>query len=181
MKKVFGVGNHKTATSSLDQALRILGYRTTHWDRHQLFAQALLSGKVTDLELAMRDIDAASDLPIPLMIPELDQHYPGSKFILTVRDPEHFAASAENHIGTRRLALEEYLFYGVWKFERKRFLERYRQHNQSVQEYFASRPADLLVLDITTGEGWPKLCGFLGLDVPAVVFPHAYKAKYRPR
>jgi hypothetical protein len=40
-----------------------------------------------------------------------------------------------------------------------------------VREHFADRPGDLLVLDITAGEGWDRLCPFLGLPEPGVPFP----------
>ena len=176
--KVFGVGIHKTATSSLDRALKMLGYRSTHWDKHEAFLKALLSGCEDDLKQAMCDFDAASDLPIPLMIPELDAQFPGSKFILTVRNPETLVASVENHIRQRRLVIEEYLLYGLWRFDRKRCLERYEQHTEYVLEYFRGRPADLLVLDIAGGEGWAKVCPFLGKPIPDSPFPHIFKGKY---
>ena len=36
-----------------------------------------------------------------------------------------------------------------------------------------SKVDDLFVLDVRGGEGWEKLCPFLGLNVPDVPFPHA--------
>ncbi|MBI3557093.1 MAG: hypothetical protein HY074_12590 [Deltaproteobacteria bacterium] len=177
-EKIFGIGMHKTATSSLDRAFKILGYRSTHWDNHAAFYKALLSGAAGDLDAAMQGFDAASDLPLPLMFRELDAHFPGSRFILTIRDAERLATSAENHIGGRRLDVEEFLFYGVWKFDRQRCLDRYREHSQSVLSYFKNRPEDLLVLDITAGEGWARLCPFLGRAIPDTAFPHIHKGKY---
>ena len=35
-----------------------------------------------------------------------------------------------------------------------------------------SVPADLLILDITKGEGFEKICPFLGIDLPREEFPH---------
>ena len=37
-------------------------------------------------------------------------------------------------------------------------------------------PMRLLVIDITKGDGWQKLCPFLGVDVVATPFPHLYAA-----
>jgi hypothetical protein len=44
-----------------------------------------------------------------------------------------------------------------------------------VKEYFRDRPDDLLVMNICAGEGWEKLCPFLGLAIPKVKFPHEFK------
>ena len=61
------------------------------------------------------------------------------------------------------------------------YVWRYEEHNAAVVEYFAKRPPDLLVLDVTKGDGWPLLCGFLGLDVPDVPFPHENSKEDRER
>jgi hypothetical protein len=56
------------------------------------------------------------------------------------------------------------------------YVARYERHNKEVLEYFAKRPDDLLVFDLPKGDGWDKLCPFLGHDVPDEPFPHANKA-----
>ena len=54
------------------------------------------------------------------------------------------------------------------------YKKRYRERNASVE---ATVPAHrLLVMDITRGDGWEKLCPFLGVCVPPVPFPHAHKS-----
>ena len=40
-------------------------------------------------------------------------------------------------------------------------------------DYFRDYPENFLVLDIAKGDGWDKLCPFLGVDVPDLKFPHA--------
>ena len=52
------------------------------------------------------------------------------------------------------------------------YIERYEQHNREVREYFKDRPDDLLVFRLTEGDGWKKLCTFLGEPVPGTPFPH---------
>ena len=42
-------------------------------------------------------------------------------------------------------------------------------------------PDDLLVFDLPKGDGWEKLCGFLGHEVPDKPFPHANKASLSRR
>ena len=57
------------------------------------------------------------------------------------------------------------------------YVDRYKNHNREVNEYFKDRPDDLLVMDVTAGDGWEKLCPFLGVDIPDIDFPPANKAK----
>jgi hypothetical protein len=52
--------------------------------------------------------------------------------------------------------------YGVDDFDRDIFREAYHRHVNGVRTYFKDRPADLLEIDITAGEGFEKLCPFLG-------------------
>ncbi|WP_017305649.1 sulfotransferase [Spirulina subsalsa] len=42
-------------------------------------------------------------------------------------------------------------------------------------DYFCDRPDSLLVLNIGAGEGWDKLCPFLGLDPLDQPFPYIKK------
>jgi hypothetical protein len=63
--------------------------------------------------------------------------------------------------------------YGGTRYERERFRRAYETHERSVREYFRERPADLLVLDICAGEGWERLCPFLGCEIPDTPFPRA--------
>jgi Sulfotransferase domain len=61
------------------------------------------------------------------------------------------------------------------------YIARYQRHNSEVIEYFKDRGSDLLLLDITAGEGWAKLCPFLGERVPALDFPCANTAPEREK
>ena len=59
------------------------------------------------------------------------------------------------------------------------YVKRFERHNAEVVTHFRDRANDLLVMDLTKGDGWEKLCGFLGADVPDRAFPHANKAQER--
>ena len=41
-----------------------------------------------------------------------------------------------------------------------------KRHNKMVKYYFKDRPGDLLVMDITNGDGWELLCKFLKKPIP---------------
>jgi Sulfotransferase domain len=166
--KLFGVGAHRTGTTSLAEALTILGIPTSQWAHHEQIMADVRAGNHR-LRL-METYDAVLDFPIPVLYRELDEAFPGSRFILTVRDEREWLASAEQHTRGRSLLPEEVMFYGTDTFNRDDALERYREHNRRVIEYFAGRP-DLLVLDVCAGEGWDRLAPFCERPVPAVPFP----------
>ena len=65
--------------------------------------------------------------------------------------------------------------YGTYAFDRRRMAHVYDRHYRAVTEYFEDRPESLLVMDITRGEGWEKLCPFLGKAVLDAPFPNIKK------
>ena len=175
MSKIFGIGAHRTGTLSLATALRRLGILTSHWQHHEELTKAYLTG---DYELSfLTEYEAVVDLPVPIMFRELDQHYPGSKFILTDRAVESWLRSVERYLNGRRLVYEEYLLHGAWQYDASLSRVRFEQHRDDVITYFESRPEDLLILSVVEGEGYEKLCPYLGLEPPNEPFPDVNKGQ----
>lgn len=175
--KVFGIGFQKTATTTLLEALRRLGYRCK--DGGKALIPALQRGDLAPVFEVVDQYDAFEDNPWPLLYRELDARYPGSKFILTQRNEVDWLNSVVNHLGFGPDPMQK-LVYGVGfpaGFEDV-FLERYRRHNAAVQAHFADRPGDLLVVDFCAGAGWQELCAFLGHEIPDAPFPHSNKRPY---
>lgn len=170
--KVVGIGFHKTGTTSLRVALEMLGYRVTgpNW-----VDDPDIRRKVYDLAHAELDLyDAAQDNPWPILFREIDAWYPGTKFVLTIRSTDSWIRSAVNHFGTDTTPMREWIYGpGRPKGNEQIYVERYEKHNRDVMEYFHDRPDDLLVMDLTRGDGWPQLCSFLRHSVPQGPFPHA--------
>lgn len=174
--KVFGIGFHKTATKSLAMALHRLGYRVTG------------SNAVNDPDIARKaltmaysladEYDAFQDNPWPLLYRQMDARYPGSRFILTTRPVEKWIASVVRYFGERSTPMREWI-YGAGKGSplgnEDLYVARYEAHNSDVRAYFRHRPADLLEMSITEGDGWEKLCPFLGKPMPTGPFPHENK------
>lgn len=159
--KVFGIGLSKTGTLSLNSALMSLGLNAKHLPRN-----------LDEIEF----LDAATDTPIARAYKELDRRYPGSKFILTKREEEEWIKSCHDFFGDRVLApwmreLQTDL-YGVDSFDQLMFRMARQSHHEDVLDYFSGRAADLLVMNICAGEGWEKLCPFLGVRPPGFPFPH---------
>lgn len=184
--KVFGVGLSRTATRSLTGALQIIGYDTVHYPTDQATYDALTAGRY---RLSLLDhYDGITDITAAPFFAQFDQAYPGSKFILTVREKEGWLRSCENHWDNapsssdthdpdllQRFNVRRFFraaTYGCHEFSRERFSWVYDQHVKNVLDYFKDRPDQLLVLNVCSGEGFEKLAPFLGLDTPCLPFPH---------
>jgi glycosyltransferase involved in cell wall biosynthesis len=162
-KKIFGIGLSKTGTTSLARALGILGYKACHYPK---------SLAEIDAHEAATDVSVARDYKL------LDKKYPGSKFILTIREKNDWLASIRRQTKrmpsklrskwSRQLRRD---VYGVVDFDRRKMGQAYERHYKAVLAYFRKRPEDLLVLNICDGEGWEILCPFLGKPIPKESFP----------
>lgn len=175
--KIFGIGLSKTGTTSLTNALKMLGFKAEHY--------------FFNLN-KMDQLDAGTDTPITAQYKMLDKKYPNSKFINTVRKDidkwlksccYHFA-----HIEQDRSGVEDAVkslgfditerIYGVKVYDECSFRKAYYKHEEDVKEYFKDRKQDILTIDICNGEGWEKLCPFLEVPIPSDPFPHSYKTDY---
>lgn len=189
--RIFGVGLHKTGTTSLAQAFRILGYDAAHWESphwaRYIWDELRETGRSRTLEMHY----ALCDLPIPLLFRQLDRAYPHSKFVLTVREEDDWIRSIGVHWDAMRRDWDHDVFsnfvhkelYGTTEFDEAVFRARYRLHNAEVMSYFEHRPDDLLVLHIVEGTSMNSLCRFLGLPPIDRAFPHRHRSsdqeKYR--
>jgi hypothetical protein len=169
--KVFGIGLHKTGTSSLNLACLILGLRSRHY-----FAN----------KIPLEGLDCFFDMPIPLIFPELDRKCPGSKFIYTTRDRSQWLESCRRWFAPQEFPDADHVLnrvrecYGTHVFDEKAFGDTYDRHHERVMEYFARRPGDLLVWSVIDEPRWEPLCQFLHLPVPNEPFPHANEFRTLP-
>src|SRR5262245_26324352 len=184
-QKVFGIGLSRTGTTSLSVALNTLGIRTIHYPCDERTFEELTRGnyKLSVLE----EYQGVADTPVVPYYAQFDRLYPGSRFILTVREKVSWLRSCKDHWEfTERWAefhqqrkFVEFIracVYGLHGFQEDRFSNVYDLHLRNVTEYFRGREKDFLVIDICGGEGWDKLCPFLGLPIPSVAFPRSNTA-----
>jgi hypothetical protein len=196
-QKIFCIGRNKTGTTSLSAALRGLGITVGN----QKIAERLLR------DWAKRDFrrlvaychtaQAFQDTPfsLPYTFQAMDMNFPGSKFILTVRDnPEQWYRSllqfhhklwGEKIHTLEGLKTINYAYPGFAydarvlvhdcetedPYDKDVLIAHYNFHNQMVLDYFRSRPQDLLVLNVAEKGAYRKLCAFLGLPSNADEFP----------
>jgi len=201
MLRVIGAGLGRTGTRSLNSALQVLGLRSIHFDIERL--NDILEGATIAPDFRRYDdIDAVTDVPAAIFYRELAEAYPEAKVVLTVREVESWWRSIELHFTNNRITNERRLVhriagklgvpasvFGELPFDsfRRRvrhyvygsttpqeylYKKRYLEHNALVMATIA--PERLLVMDIGAGDGWQKLCPFLGYDVPNVAFPHEH-------
>ena len=81
--KVFGIGFHKTGTTTLGACLQQLGYNHVSLDKHAFFLY--LNNHVDALLTLMEHYDSFEDWPWPFLYEEAYSRFPGSRFILTTR------------------------------------------------------------------------------------------------
>lgn len=180
--KVFCIGFHKTGTTTLEVALKRLGYRVTGSFGTR---DPDIATKVHEMAFRkVADYDAFEDNPWPVLYRELDTRFPGSKFILTRRPPEAWIRSQVKDFAATETPMRRWIYgetAGCPLGNEDIYLARYQRHNSEVLEYFRDRPQDLLVMDIPQNANWAVLCNFLGHDIPDEPFPHANKASLSRR
>jgi hypothetical protein len=185
--KVFGLGLSRTGTRSLTEALRLLGWDTIHYPIGPDTLRTLERGDARFAVLEHRD--GITDITVCRYYEALDRNWPGSKFVLTVRDRDAWLASCRKHWAKNSVAAPEQeseqhrihleirrflraAVFAGYDFNKDRFATVYDRHVAGVTRYFAGRSEDLLVLDIAGGDDLGRLTRFLGVPMPQRHFPH---------
>jgi hypothetical protein len=181
---VIGAGFGRTGTYSLNLALEMLGFGPCHHmaDVQQSNAQkawfrAAGRGEKVDWDDVYAGFNSAVDWPTCHFWRELAAHYPAAKIILSTRDPAKWYDSARATIFNTMSDDANTETFGVAVIRKKVFSDRLddkahvmavmEAHNRAVID--AIPPERLLVYQVS--EGWPRLCAFLGVPVPAEPFP----------
>jgi hypothetical protein len=178
--KVFCIGFHKTGTTSLAVALRAMDYKVSGPDGVN---DPEIEQNVLPMAYSLvPQFDAFLDNPWPIIFKELDAKYPGSKFILTVRNTDSWIKSLVRHFGSQITPMRNWIYdVGCPVGNENIYIKRYEDHNEEVLHYFKDRPLDLLTMELNGGDGWEQICSFLGKKIPKVPFPHANKALTREK
>ncbi|MBE9043087.1 hypothetical protein IQ255_01465 [Pleurocapsales cyanobacterium LEGE 10410] len=157
--KVFAIGFNKSGTSSLQALFKSFdrpSYHGIEW------------ADCEDLKLLQKydcfsdgiDIDG-----VTADIAKLDQLFPGSKFIMQVRDAESWIYSRLAHI-ERYKRSETYKVTPAWDTTEqaiKHWIRMRNAHHLFVLSYFSERPSDLLIVNFIQDElAATKVANFLG-------------------
>jgi Sulfotransferase domain len=180
-QKIVGVGLPKTGTTTLGRCLQSFGYKHRTFDMD--LASQVKRNELSGVFAEAAKFESFEDWPWFLVFRELDEKFPGSKFILTLRkDTETYVRSLQGHHEREGIMRSDFVkphwwdvVFGVepadWDY--KKSAERYERHNQRVLDYFGDRRGrDLLVVCWEHGDGWPQLARFLNKQCPNEPFPH---------
>ncbi len=197
-EKVFCIGRGKTGKTSVEYALKSLGYHLGDQLEATLLYEAHYSNEEFEpiVEFCKR-FDAFQDLPFaaPKTYEHLDQAFPGSKFILTVRDSSEQWYQSTVAFHRKRytngedptyahLQRARYIrtgfathFINLNKttkedpYNKEILIRGYEAHNRKVKAYFAQRSNDFLVLNVAEDGALRKLASFLGKTATGTDFP----------
>ncbi len=176
---IFCIGLNKTGTTSLTQALSILGWKSSH-DKNKndkIIDCFLKTGK---LEVGSRNTKAYLDGMIPYYFQQIyaymqQKQYP-CKFILTQRELQSWIESRKKHV-LRNQNKPDYKG-GFLLIDESSWEKEYKKHYKEVEEFFQDKQNEILRMNIIEGDGWEKLCPFLGVPIPNKPFP---KLNVNPR
>ncbi|MEO6421592.1 MAG: sulfotransferase [Candidatus Nitrotoga sp.] len=201
--KIFCIGRNKTGTTSLEIALKSLGFRMGNQAQGEMLLDDWARRDFRRIVTLCKTADAFQDVPfsMPWTFQALDLAFPGSRFILTVRDtPDDWYQSLIRFhtkiVGKCRIPTADdlrdfnYRYKGfLWRsaqinygvnehtlYNKELYTGHYMWHNQMVMNYFVFRPQDLLVLNLKDSESMLKLCNFLQVPYTGQSMPHENKS-----
>ena len=174
--RILNIGFGKSGSLSLTKAFDILGFKSIHWGRkgkrlRDVFKNNIIYGR--KILYGFERYEFLSDFKGEEFYVELDRQYQNSKFILTMRDLDSWLISMEKHV-ERNQQNPDYR-YDFLEVEKEKWARERQEKIVEIQEYFRNRSKDFLVINIVKGDGWEKLCSFVGKPIPNEIFPHANK------
>jgi hypothetical protein len=190
--KVFCIGRNKTGTTSMAALFRQLGFTVAPQRPFELLIHDWHADRYDRIIRGVKyKGNAFQDVPfsLPKTYKILDQHFPKSKFILTIRNSEddwyqslvrfHSKIYSNGSIPTKEdLQNAKYIYKG-WAWEmykmtkhtpeddiyNEKILKRsYLDYNRSVMEYFSDKPGKLLIVNLKEPEALDKICSFLDVE-----------------
>ena len=196
--KVFCLGLNKTGTTTMEAALRELGYDMGSQRRGEKLLQHWLARDFASILAFARTADAFQDIPfsLPFTYQALDMAFPQAKFILTVRSSadewyDSMVRFTVEFFGLNRLPTAAELRASSYRypgymydaqcgtvpgtdrdpFDRDAHLRFYKTHIYNVRAYFRNSPR-LAVINVAQPASYRALCGFLGRRPMRETFEH---------
>lgn len=197
-QKIFCVGRNKTGTTSLAKAFSDLGYIVGDQREAERLQRYYLKGDFDPIIKYCRKAQVFQDYPFshPRTYKYLDKAYPGSKFILTIRDtPQQWYNSVVRFhskiFGNGQipnagiLKRSTYVYKGwIWNnfldmyqvteddpYNKEKLINSYVKHNNEIIEYFINRPDDFIIINLSDPGSYQRLMEFLHIESPYERFP----------
>jgi hypothetical protein len=197
--KIFCIGMGKTGTTSLEAFFRSLDYRVGIQSLGEILIHAWAAKDFDQIISFARSADVFQDIPFscPYTYQILDSAFSGAKFILSVRDnPDQWYNSLVHFhteiLGKDRIPtaadLREFPYrYRGWiydamklifsvndaePYEKTNLIHHYVSHNKNVTNYFANRPNDLLIINLSWRNVAEQVSKFVGRIYNGEQMPH---------
>jgi Sulfotransferase domain len=204
--KIFCIGRNKTGTTSLKRAFKDLGFSVGYQRKAEtLYDCFYFQGEFKPIIDYCLTAQVFQDVPFscPETYKHLDTAYPGSKFILSVRDDgEQWYRSITRFHAKKfgkegRLPTVEDLKNAIYvrkgfpyntvrlhgttdnaPYHKEILIAHYERHNREVMAYFKDRPDDLLVINLAEPGSYKQFVKFLGVNSPYDRFPWEKKTTH---
>ena len=200
--KYFCIGRNKTGTTSIRKAFLDLGFVVGNQRAAELLVDPYyFAGNFKPLIKYCKTAQVFQDAPFsyPNTFKYLDEAFPQSKFILTVRnDAEQWYRSITRFhakkFGNGSIPTIDDLhdatyvrrgwMYNVVRlhgttdddpYNKELMMAHYEHHNKSVIEYFRRRQKDLLVVNLAEQDAYQKFVDFVDVKSAFSDFPHENK------
>jgi hypothetical protein len=190
-EKVFGIGIHKTGTTTLRDMLKLLGYKMCPQVKAYRKVENWIDKDYSTIIEFAKPYEAFQDSPwcFPKFYEKLDNAFINSKFILTIRDSYDWLESYRGQLDKldyMNSGRKEWLVFGKYTAKdlnkiiynclptnqksflknKDKFLKVYNKHNKDVVSYFKNKyrkdyNKKLLVVNWASGDGWAEILGFV--------------------
>ena len=170
--KVFAMALHRSGSMSMADALEMLGF------------SALFVRSIPELHENLDRYVAFTHDAVTIFFKELDARHPGSKFIFLEREKEDWIEACRQFPNLKpdydpvpsSVEIRQKLYRSI-PFDEAIYRQVHDDVIADVRAHFRDRPDDLLFMNVIAGDGWEKLCPFLGKPVPDQPFPKKNTAK----
>ncbi|MDC0362093.1 hypothetical protein OAN12_03530 [Halioglobus sp.] len=202
--KYFCIGRNKTGTTSLKKAFEDLGFIVGDQRAAELLTDRhYFAGDFEEIIKYCKTAQVFQDVPFsyPDTFKHLDVAYPGSKFILSVRDDAEqwyrsLTAFHSRLFGNGQIPTVEDLHNAAYvrpgfiyntvllhgttdedPYNKEKMIAHYDNYNRSVIEYFSDRPNDLLILNVADEIAHQRFADYLGIASMSSGFPWENQAR----
>jgi len=197
--KIFCIGRNKTGTTSLKKLLKDLDFKVAPQQEAEFMIKDWHQGDYSNIiKFVKKKGQAFQDIPfsLPNTFKVMDEEFPNSKFILTIRDSsevwyESLTSFHAKVFGNGSLPTKEDLLNAKYRrkgfawevnrclhntpendlYHKETLMIEYERHNQSIIDYFKNKPDKLLVINIKQKDAANKIAAFLGLESEKLEMP----------
>lgn len=182
---IFDISLAKTGTTSLCNAMRLLGYRTTHGVPSKYKADTLRRLQRGNVEMPwFAEYDFVGNV-FGFAFQDLHRAYPAAQFIYLERPISAIVASTQRQLARHKpklnnvqIQLDVFLricnIKSVYAVSDERLFDLFVNNRLEVQQYFRGNSQ---FLRMSIKHGWEPLCKFLGRPIPDLPFPHDNKSR----